>query len=200
MRDGPRTRRLILERAAELFNTRGVAGTSMSDLMEATGLQKGGLYRHFAGKEALAAEAFDHAVARVAGRFAAALEGRSHAVDRLRAVIRVFAAYGADPPVPGGCPILNTAVECDDALPALRERSRRAMEGMRRLVLRNVRDGMARGEIRAEIDAEELATVLVSTMEGAVVLARVLGDPEHLERAARWLERHLEASVRAEAR
>jgi 3-oxoacyl-[acyl-carrier protein] reductase len=41
-------------------NRQGFAGTSMSDLMHATGLQKGGLYRHFPSKEALAREAFDY--------------------------------------------------------------------------------------------------------------------------------------------
>jgi TetR/AcrR family transcriptional regulator, transcriptional repressor for nem operon len=196
MRNGPRTRALILARAAGLFGTRGVAGTSMSDLMVATGLQKGGIYRHFDGKEALALEALDHATARVAERFAAALEGRVHAADRLRAVIGVFGRYLEDPPVAGGCPILNAAVEADDAIPALRERAAAAMDGMRRLVLRNLRDGIARGELRAEIDAEEAATVILATMEGAVVLARLSGEPAHLERATAWLGRWVEEQAR----
>jgi len=48
-------------RPAPVFNTKGYAATSLSDLMEATGLQKGGLYRHFDSKEELAQEAFDYA-------------------------------------------------------------------------------------------------------------------------------------------
>ena len=49
-----------MRKAAPLFNQKGYAGTSLSDLMDATGLQKGGIYRHFSGKEELATEAFDY--------------------------------------------------------------------------------------------------------------------------------------------
>ena len=58
---GARTRRKIVAAAAPIFNQRGYDGSSLSDLMAATGLKKGGIYRHFAGKEELAAEAFDYA-------------------------------------------------------------------------------------------------------------------------------------------
>src|SRR5580704_10118479 len=58
---GEATRRRIVEQSAAVFNRHGYSGTSMSDLMAATGLEKGGLYRHFASKEDLAAAAFDYA-------------------------------------------------------------------------------------------------------------------------------------------
>ena len=57
MSKGDQTRERIIAKAAELFNQRGLEGTSMADLMEATGLEKGGIYRHFPSKEAVAAEA-----------------------------------------------------------------------------------------------------------------------------------------------
>src|SRR5208283_5028756 len=61
MTKGEQTRREIVRKAAPLFNQKGFAGTSLADLMDATGLQKGGIYRHFSSKEELAAEAFDYA-------------------------------------------------------------------------------------------------------------------------------------------
>ncbi|HEX7239266.1 MAG TPA: TetR/AcrR family transcriptional regulator [Longimicrobiaceae bacterium] len=197
MRSGEATRENIVRRAAELFNRQGYAGASMSDVMAATGLQKGGIYRHFESKEALALEAFDYAVRRMAERFTAALAGRSHAVDRLRAVVGVYATIPEDPPVPGGCPVMNAAIENDDGNPALRERARKAMDGLRGLIVRNVRDGARRGEVRPGVDAEEVATVLVSLMEGGVMLARLYGDAEHARRAAAHAERYLDGSVRA---
>ena len=60
MTKGEQTRRKIVEAAAPIFNKRGYEGSSLSDLMEATGLKKGGIYRHFSSKEELAAEAFDY--------------------------------------------------------------------------------------------------------------------------------------------
>ena len=64
MTKGENTRREIVEKAAPLFNQKGFEGTSLSDLMRVTGLQKGGIYRHFSSKEELAGEAFDYACAR----------------------------------------------------------------------------------------------------------------------------------------
>jgi len=56
MTKGEQTRRKIVEAAAPIFNKRGYEGSSLSDLMESTGLKKGGIYRHFSSKEELAAE------------------------------------------------------------------------------------------------------------------------------------------------
>src|SRR4051812_4168997 len=105
VRSGDETRENIIRKAAALFNQHGYAGSSLSDIMAATGLQKGGIYRHFASKEQLAVEALDYAVARMSERFARALEGRVHVLERLDAIMAVFAAMPHDPPVPGGCPV-----------------------------------------------------------------------------------------------
>ncbi len=59
MRKGEQTRQDIIRKAAPIFNQKGYDGAALSDLMRATGLEKGGIYRHFSSKEALAAEAFD---------------------------------------------------------------------------------------------------------------------------------------------
>ncbi len=197
MRSGELTRENIIRQAAALFNQQGFAGASMSDIMQATGLQKGGIYRHFESKEALALEAFDYAVQQMAGRFSAALEGREHAVDRLHAVVDVFARLHDDPPVPGGCPMLNTAVESDDGNPALRARARAAMDGLRTLVRQTVRKGIPRGEVRADVDGDELASLLISTLEGGVALSRMYGEGVHLQRAADAMRRYLDERVRA---
>ena len=197
MRDAVRTREHIVREAAGLFNQRGFAGASMADIMAATGLQKGGIYGHFESKEALALEAFDFAVARMAARFAAALDGRTRAMDRLRAIVGVYETIVTDPPVPGGCPVMNAVVEADDGNPALRARARAAMDGLQGLIRRNVRDGVARGELRPDADAEGFASLAVSTLEGAVVLSRLYDDPSHVRRAARHLVEHLDASLAA---
>ena len=197
MGKGEQTREHIIERAAGLFNRQGFAGASMADVMEATGLQKGGIYRHFQSKEALAAEAFDYAVSIMGRRFAQAIEGKTGAIDRLRAIVGVYAELYDQPPVPGGCPVMNTAIETDDGSPVLREKARAAMDGLRGLIRRTAQGGRARGEVRADVDAEELATLVVATMEGALMLSNLYRDPEHLRRAAEFLEHHLERSVRA---
>lgn len=194
---GEGTRENIIRKAATLFNQHGFAGSSMSDVMAATGLQKGGIYRHFESKEQLAVEAFDYAVGLMGRRFFEAFEGKTHALDRLYAVIAVFEALPTDPPVPGGCPMMNASIENDDGNPALRARARAAMDGLRGLIVRTTSRGLERGEVRPGVDPDALATVMISTLEGAVMMSKLYDDEVHVARAAAHLRRHLDECVRA---
>jgi AcrR family transcriptional regulator len=197
VRSGDETRENIIRKAAALFNQHGFAGSSMSDIMAATGLQKGGIYRHFESKEQLALEALDYAVRVMGDRFRDALDGPRNAIDRLRAIVSVFARIPTDPPVPGGCPVMNAGIENDDGNPALRARARAAMDDLRALVVRTAARGQERGEVRADVDPQELASVLISTLEGAVMMSKLYDDPVHVRRAAEHLERYLDERVRA---
>ena len=90
MTKGEQTRREIVEKAAPLFNQKGYEGTSLSDLMSVTGLQKGGIYRHFTSKEELATEAFDYAWKKAVRRRLDGIESSADAVDRLKKMVSNF--------------------------------------------------------------------------------------------------------------
>jgi TetR/AcrR family transcriptional regulator, transcriptional repressor for nem operon len=195
MSKGEQTKELILARAATVFNRQGYFGARLDDIMRATGLEKGGIYNHFAGKDDLALQAFDYSVGLVRERFARALDGKRAATDRLLAIVDVFRDTIADPPIPGGCPLLNTAVESDDAHPALRARARATME--HGLVSRIVARGVARGELRAEIDPDSTATMLIATLEGAIMMSNLYDDPTHIRRAVAHLRWYIESILRA---
>jgi AcrR family transcriptional regulator len=191
MKKGERTRRRIVECSAPVFNTKGYAGASMSDLVVVTGLEKGGIYNHFGSKEELALEAFDYATGIMRERLREALEAEEGALDRLSAVVDVLGAVAEDPPVAGGCPVLNTAVEADDANPALKERAVEAIEDWLRLVGREVKEGVKGGELSPRVDPRAVASVVVATLEGAVMLSRLHEDPAHMQRAVEHLKHHL---------
>jgi len=185
---GERTRERIISAAAPIFNQRGYAGATIADLMAATGLEKGGLYRHFESKEEIALAAFDHATRLHGDRIRAlvAAAGPSAAV-RLVAVAQAIAGLIENPVLPGGCPLLNTAVESDDAegplYPALRTRTRRAMSRLIGYVRDILSDGTARGEFRRDFDIEAEAVALVALLEGSLMLSKLYDDPTHLRLA-----------------
>ena len=188
---GERTRRRIVEKAAPVFNTRGYFGSSMSDLVRETGLEKGGIYNHFGSKEELALAAFDHAAALMRERLRAAQEGRGGALERLFAVVDVLGGLVEDPPVAGGCPVLNTAVEADDALPALKEKAEAAATDWLRLIGSIVKEGVRSGELVPDADPRATASVVVATLEGALMLAKLCDDGAHMRRAMEHIEEHL---------
>ena len=183
MTKGQTTKAMILQQAAELFNQQGYAGSSISDVMRVTGLKKGGIYNHFRSKDELALAVFDYAIEKVRQRQRDALRGQRNACDRLQAVVSGFLDYLEDPPIPGGCPLMNTAIESDDAHPALRDRAQEAMTQWHQLLSRIVTLGIAKGEIVATADANALATIIIATLEGAIMLSKLYQDPVHLETA-----------------
>lgn len=196
MRDASQTRHTILTRAAPLFNTQGYTGVSISDVMDATGLQKGGIYNHFESKEELALCVFDYALRRVRRRFMRALLDRQTAVERLTAVLEVMQRYVADPPVEGGCPVQNTAIDSDDAHPALLARARQGMDELQEYIRQTVEHGVAQGELHADLDPDEVASIFIATLEGALMLSKLYDDGVHMDRAVAHLTRHIEHRLR----
>lgn len=176
MSKADRTRQRIIERSADLFNQKGFAGTSMSDIMAATGLTKGAIYGHFNGKEAIAVAAFDYAVFTVLDELRNRIAAAPTAPAKLDAVLDYYRAYVFAPPVAGGCPILNTAVEADDSMPALRKRVALTLDMLHASLTKILRTGIAREQIRADVDVEQFATLFIALVEGAIMMARISGD------------------------
>jgi len=192
MGKGEQTRERILASSAQLFNRQGYSSSSLSDIMRETGLEKGGIYNHFSSKEQLALEAFDYAYKLIQQRTRQALAGKLNAIERLLAIVSVFQSEIDDPPLAGGCPILNTAIEADDADEMLRDRARAAMDDWRTTIHRIVNKGIERQEIRPGINADEVASILIATLEGAIMLSNLYKDSTHMKRAANHIVHYIE--------
>jgi AcrR family transcriptional regulator len=154
--------------------------------MEATGLEKGGLYRHFSGKEELAAEAFQYTVSRAEKVRFDKLDLTRGTLYQLRQIIDRFVNVRSD--VAGGCAIFNTAIEEDDGNPMLRDLALKALENWKDRLTGIVQEGIQTGEIRAEIIPRRVANVLIATLEGALTMSRLEGTSTALEDAQAALE------------
>jgi TetR/AcrR family transcriptional repressor of nem operon len=190
---GERTRQKIVETAAVLFNQKGFTGCSMGDIVAASGLEKGTLYGHFSTKEELALLAFDYAWKDTSDKRLRNVETVSNAVDKLKLHIDNYVNTAS---FPGGCPLVNCAVDADDGNLALRTRVKKALKGWEDLLAKIVEDGQSAGEIKPEIDSHSVANVVISTLEGATVLARINKRSAALEDAHRHLNLYLETMVR----
>lgn len=195
MRKGEQTRQRIVEVAAVVLNQHGYSGSGMADLMRETGLAKGGLYRHFDGKESLAAAAFDYALARNHEPRLKAMEAEQNSVDKLRKYLDSFVSLAS--PIPGGCPILNTGVEHDDGNALLFRRSQAAFETTVARIYEIIDDGKSKGEIKAEIVPQDLALFLFASLEGAIFANRLDRSKGRLRIIIRQLQEYLEQQVRA---
>jgi TetR/AcrR family transcriptional repressor of nem operon len=196
VRKGEQTRQEIIRKAAPIFNQKGYDGAALSDLMRATGLEKGGIYRHFESKEELAGDAFDHAWKIAMDTRFQGTEEIPNSVDRLKEIVQNFRDRRAGL-VPGGCPLLNTAIDSDDGNPQLRGKARRALSSWLDRMQSIAEDGKRRGEVRSEVDSRELATLIITTLEGSLMLSRLQRKDDPRNVACRHLEDYLETNVRA---
>ena len=196
MTKGEQTRREIVRKAAPLFNQKGFAGTSLSDLMEATGLQKGGIYRHFSSKEELAAESFDYAWQKAVSERLDGLDELTDSVDRLKKMLENFVQKRSGL-VRGGCPLLNTAVEADDGNPILRARARKALQAWTARLTKVISEGIKERQIRPGVDSLKLAQRIIGSLEGALLISRLTESDAPLREAREILDEYLEQNVRA---
>ena len=191
MSKAQQTKARIIEQAAEVFNQKGYAGSSIADIMQATGLKKGGIYNHFNSKDELAVAAFDYAVSLMSQKVWSAVKTKRNAIERLQALVSSYLAYVETPPIVGGCPILNTAIEADDTDSPLRDRAIAAINNWRNLIVRIINKGIKKGEIPATIEPDTVATIIICNIEGAIMMSQLEKNPVHLERAIAHLQKYI---------
>ena len=193
MTKGEQTRKRIVEAAAPIFNKHGYEGSSLNDLMEATGLKKGGIYRHFSSKEELAAEAFDYTWEAAWNARLSHVDEKGNGIDKLKQLIANFVDHRS--PVAGGCPILNTAIDADDGNPVLRAHVAKALRSWLSRLENIVEQAQERGETRAGIDPKRVATLIVALLEGALMMSRLQRNDEALRQVQSHLNRYLDREV-----
>ncbi len=182
-----RTRQFIIERTAPVFNEKGYAGTSLSDLTMATGLTKGSIYGNFENKDEVALAAFDHNFSRISHYLKDRIAATENAIERLLVYPAVYGDFLKIPFLKAGCPILNTSTEADDTHPELRERAKNALAFWKSTIVKEVTRGIKRGEIKADTDPNEFAIILMSVIEGAIMQAKVTGKNTDLRIAMNFL-------------
>jgi TetR/AcrR family transcriptional regulator, transcriptional repressor for nem operon len=194
MSKGKETRQRIVAEAAGLFNQHGFEGASLAELMQATSLEKGGIYRHFRSKEELAVEAFEYAWRLASDARTSKLEAISDSVDKLTQFISNFVEWRS--PVPGGCPLMNLAIDADDGNSVLRACAVKALQEWSGTLASIVEGGIKRRKIRRGVDPKKLASLIISTLEGALMISRLAHNREALLAAQSHLLRYLETEVR----
>lgn len=193
MSKGDQTRQRIIAEAAAIFNQRGYEGCSIQSIMEATGLEKGGIYRHFESKEELAAEAFDYAWTVASTKRHQNLEAIPDHADRLKQHIANFVTRSG---LPGGCPLLNTAVDSDNGNLVLRDRVRKALRHWKTMLREILEDGMKAGSIRPTIDPCAAANRIIGALEGAMLISRIERNDQALRQALQDLDTYIETDLR----
>lgn len=169
-----RTKQFILEKAAPLYNEKGISGVSIDDVLEATRLTKGCIYGHFAGKEDLSEQVITYSLENLTRKVTQEVLKHKTAKAKIHAFMD-FYKNPLDSYIPGGCPIFNSAVEADDHFPAIKQKVAATLLAGQESLAHILQKGIEAGEFSTELHPARFAFKLVAAIEGATVLCRTMG-------------------------
>ena len=175
---GRASRERIVERAAELFAERGVAGTSLDDVLAAAGAGKSQLYHYFSGRDDLVAAAVGLRCTQVLAGLTQAL-GSVASLAELEQALNGFAAGFEQMGMPG-CPIGSLAADVAESNEGARQQAAAAFDAWERLFADALERMRQQGELRADASPAALATALLASLEGGMVLSQTRKDAASL--------------------
>jgi TetR/AcrR family transcriptional repressor of lmrAB and yxaGH operons len=182
----------MVRAADELFRAQGLHATGVAEILERSGAPRGSLYHYFpGGKEQLAVEAIEHAAARFCRAIGKAIEVND---GSLAEAVRLYGQAMAERLLATdfveGCPIGNSAIEGSVGSAAISQACDRAFRDFAGVMADHLTEqGVERGQ------ADDLATFVVSTVEGALLVARVRRDTQPVIDATERLATMMQAAL-----
>jgi len=195
MSKGEQTRQMIIERSAPIFNKKGIAATAMSDVMEATDLSKGSLYVHFDNKDVLAEAVVDYQLDLLGQKTLAAINRFDHPKDKLFAYLDLY-RNPMNPPLEGGCPMLNFGMEADDQNEVVREKVAAKVNQSQQLIVGIIEQGIRQGDFKADWNYKEFATMMFALIEGGVLIGKTTRKSDKMAIIIKNLKKMIEAQLR----
>jgi TetR/AcrR family transcriptional regulator, transcriptional repressor for nem operon len=192
MTKAERTRQFIIEKASVLLNTKGMAGTSISDIMEATKMAKGGIYGNFENKEEICLEAFNYLSQRLNTKLEAIINDKTTYKEKLFALLDYYPEHSVKSTT-GGCAMLNFGTEADDTNPQMKQRVAQAIKASQQRIFNLVSEGIATGEFKDTADPRQFSVKMFTMIEGALLATRVLGSVEQMEMITKILKAEIES-------
>lgn len=172
-RNPEKSRQEIIEKAAPIFNKYGIAGTKLDMLIKATGFQKGGIYNHFANKMDLARAVFKYNFELLKATYHKESNASASPKEQLLATIKGFKAYMLNPPIAGGCPLLNIAIEADDTDETNRLIVKEYINEWKDELVMILEKGIQSGDFQSDINVTQEAFFIIAAIEGSIMLGQV---------------------------
>ena len=168
---GELTRRNIIEKSLQLFSVKGYFNTSISDILQATGLTKGGLYCHFKSKEDVWRAVYDDAVALWRGVVFKDVRSITDPLERIqRTVENVLLNYLGKELFDGGCFFVNMLVELSGQSDTMGRHILKGFVGFSKLFQSWLSEADARGLLKPDLNFREIADFIIITLNGAATL------------------------------
>ena len=184
----------IINESLKLFSLKGFVSTSLHDILSAANTSKGGFYNHFASKEALFYQVLDEARTMWRDRNLHGLDKADQHLDKVILLLHNYQErYLLDAEkFPGGCIFIMFAVELGDQRPHLSEEVQKGFVGLKAMIKRMLDLSKEAGELKKDVNTEEMSEIIFSSMLGASVNFSTDKSAEKLNRSINALIGFLE--------
>ncbi|UQA77117.1 TetR/AcrR family transcriptional regulator [Sphingobacterium siyangense] len=180
MSKAEQTRQYIIEKTAPIFNKKGYFATSLSDITTATGLTKGSIYGNFKDKDDLATHVYTYQSRKISEAVNQQITQQKTSLKKLLSFFDFYKDNFKNIAASGGCPMMNAAVEADDSLSFLTPKVRRSFDLWRQRLILILEEGVANGEFKQHISAENYAITFMAMVEGGILLSKISGRGKDL--------------------
>jgi AcrR family transcriptional regulator len=176
---GARTRARIVEEAAALIHERGVAATTLEDVRAAAGVSGSQMTHYFADKNDLVQAVIDYQAAAIVNRNRQALSS-ANGVEHWRNMV-ITAAKRTN--AKGGCQLGSLVGQLAESDPEARALIAAGFDHWAAAIADGLKSRHAEGKLPPDIDPDDLATTLLATLEGGILLGQVIRSYRPLETA-----------------
>lgn len=188
------TKEKILNEAQRLIHTNGFRATSVDAIAKASGVKKANVFYYFPTKEALGLELLDRMATYILDNMLTPIFADDrHPEEQIRDYLRLIKTSLEEGDCQGGCPLGNLALEMADVDEAFRTRLVRFFEELGSLIEGALQRGLEKGLYRETLDPSATAAFIVSSVQGAIMLAKTKREPEALAHAETQLVTLLES-------
>ncbi|WP_219222652.1 TetR/AcrR family transcriptional regulator [Pedobacter antarcticus] len=177
-----RTREHIIAATAPVFNRKGYAGTSITDLTQATKLTSGSIYGNFENKEEVALAAFDFNLESVHSVVQRAVNKCKTTKEKLMMSVLAYHSSQRLSFPGGGCPMQNTLTEADDSHEGLRLRAAQGLLRWKKDLMELINTGIAEKVIVADTDAEKIALHVIALIEFGFLISSATRDRKEVDK------------------
>jgi TetR/AcrR family transcriptional repressor of nem operon len=189
--------RIIFE-SMKLFSMKGFLSTSISDILTASGISKGGFYNHFKNKEELFASVLTEARRIWRKKTLSGLDKIDKPIAKAQRLLEnyrdKYLMDSAD--FPGGCIFITLSVELDDQLPHLSSGIHNGFKNLKAMIQRLLDQAKASGELRDDVSTEAVSEIIFSGMLGASVMYGLGKSSVNLNKAIQALLDYMDAAKR----
>lgn len=186
MQKGDETKEKIIQVSLELFRAKGYFNTSVNDIIEKTGIKKGGLYFHIQSKEKLAIKVLEGALENYETIISAGIENLSP-LKRLGTKIEAIVNYHENSGLQKGCLFGNMALEIGMNDSDISRFIQKVFKSWESSFERMIKEAVESGELKLHETPQELAKMILASIEGGLMLSKISGELDSLKKCKNFL-------------